>query len=538
MEFMAQSGTMKERQSVFLAVEAAATQFPDRLALTGMGRKWTYRQLIDEVEQLAGSLVEYGCRPGMTVAVVAGNSPLTALVWLAAARVGAIVSLVNFMLRSAELATVFNNLQPTLLYCDADRLEPCKIALQSAGLNVACVLLEQSICSGAERPNAQLLKRRRYQGPHPGSHDAHEISYTSGTTSAPKGVVLTHEAVLHRGDQEVALFGLGPDDAAIVVTPLFHQSGIRNTVLVMWLVGGHAIVAPKFDAASFWPMVKQYGATYCCLVETMLLLLERQPVVEEEHGNTLLRVLGNGDPVMLARMEKRFGLRFVTVYGMTENGVPVAVPMDVNQDEVARLRSWLAGAFLAGWPQAGTKIRLVGENGIVTGEGETGEIQVQSKALLCEYYRDSESTRTAFAEGWFRTGDMGMYGPRGALYFVDRIKDVIRRGGENIASKEVEGAINAHPDVTNAAVVPVPDPLFQQEVKAVVIVREGAQLTPAQLWLWCEERLARYKVPRYIEFRDSLPTSGTGRIQKQILRAEGIAGHGMTHDRRQETAPS
>jgi acyl-CoA synthetase (AMP-forming)/AMP-acid ligase II len=527
---------MTQRQSVFLAVEEVARQFSERPALSGAGRHWTYGQLIEDVERLAFALVERGCRPGTRVAVVAGNNPLTPLVWLAAARVGAVVSLVNFMLRTEELATLLNNLEPQLLCCDADRLDVCKSALERVSLNVECVVLEEGGYSDAGRAIAQSLTGRPYQGPHPCSHDAHEISYTSGTTSAPKGAVLTHETVLHRGDQEVALFGLGPDDAAIVVTPLFHQSGIRDTVLVMWLVGGHAVIAPKFDAATFWPMVKQYRATYCCMVETILLFLERHPVTEEERYNPLRRVLGNGEPEMLARMEERFGLRFVTVYGMTENGVPVAVPMNIDKDELQMLRRWRRGAFLAGWPQTDTEIRLVGENGVVSGEGATGEIQIRSRNLFREYYRDPKATRAAFTEGWFRTGDMGMYGPLRALYFLDRIKDVIRRGGENIASKEVETVLNSHPSVKNVAVVPVPDPLFQQEVKAIVIPHEGVQITPADLWRWCEDRLARYKVPRYIEFRDSLPMSGTGRIQKQVLRAEGIAGRGITYDRRQETA--
>jgi acyl-CoA synthetase (AMP-forming)/AMP-acid ligase II len=221
---------------------------------------------------------------------------------------------------------------------------------------------------------------------------------------------------------------------------------------------------------------------------------------------------------------------------MTENGVPVAVPMDIDPAELKTLRRWRKGAFLAGWPQQGIELRLVGENGVVTGEGAGGEIQLRGKSLLREYYRGPDATAQAFSDGWFRTGDMGMYGPRGSVYFMDRIRDVIRRGGENFASKEVEGVIMTHPAVMNVAVVPVPDPLFQQEAKAVVVAKTGATVTAADLWRWCDDRLAKYKVPRYIEFRDTLPVSGTGRIQKQTLREQGIAGLGDTHDRRQDMA--
>ncbi len=439
------------------------------------------------------------------------------------------------MFKADELAMLFGNLQPTILFCGAGELETCQDAITRSGLTIACALLEDEAQPARERTIAAMLQSPRYEGPHPGGGDPHEISYTSGTTSAPKGALLTHETVLHRGYQEVELFDIGSDSAAIVVTPLFHQSGIRNTVLVMWLAGGHAVIAPKFQTSTFWPMVQQYRATYCCLVETMLLFLEREPVTEAERGNSLRALLGNGDPDVLERMEKRFDVRFVTVYGMTENGVPCAMPRDFPEDELGALRRWRHGAFLAGWPLPGTEIRLVNEEGqIVSGEGASGEIHIRSKNLFREYYRDPEATAKSFTDGWFATGDMAAYGPKGALYFVDRIKDVIRRGGENIASKEVEGVIAAHPDVHTVAVVPAPDPLFQQEVKAVIVPREGVSLTAEDLWAWCDDRLARYKVPRYIEFRDALPMSGTGRIQKQMLRAEGIAGKGDMHDRRQE----
>jgi acyl-CoA synthetase (AMP-forming)/AMP-acid ligase II len=517
---------MREDLSVFQAVAETAARFPENPALTGNGRTWTYRQLTEDAERLASVLRQAGCGPDAPVAVVSRNNPFTALVWLASARLGSIVSLINFMFGAQELGVVFQGLRPKLVFCDEAQIEVCREALARAGLETPCVLLGAAMSDGP-----------RWEGPLPGPTDAHEISYTSGTTSAPKGAVLTHQAVLHRGFQEVELFGMGPDDAAIVVTPLFHQSGIRNTVLVMWLAGGHAVIAPKFEPAKFWAMVAQHRATYCCLVETMLLLLERQPVTEEERNNTLRRALGNGDPDVLERMEARFAMEFVTVYGMTENGVPVAMPMDLRGEELQTLRRWRHGAFLAGWPLPGTEIRLVNEDGVVAGEGVSGEIHIRSKNLFREYYRAPEATEAGFtAEGWFQTGDMGVYGPRGALYFVDRIKDVIRRGGENIASKEVEGVIAAHPGVVDVAVVPAPDPLFQQEVRAVVVAKAGAGLTADELWSWCEKRLARYKVPRYIEFRDALPVSGTGRVQKQVLRSEGVAGAGASHDRRQEAA--
>jgi acyl-CoA synthetase (AMP-forming)/AMP-acid ligase II len=515
--------------SVFQAVAAAGARHPDRPALTGAGRTWTYLQLVADAERIAGALAAQGCAPGQTLAVVARNTPLMALVWLAAARLGVIVSLVNFMLKADELGRLLQNLEPQLLFCDAAGLDVCEAAVAGAGLSTPCLVLEEALA-----PDGPMLRGAGYEGPHPADQDAHEISYTSGTTSAPKGAVLTHAAVLHRGVTEAELFAITEQDAAIVVAPLFHQSGIRNTVLLMWIEGGHAVIAPKFEPAAFWPLVREHRATYCCLVETMLLFLDREPPTEAEYGNSLRVVLCNGDPDVLQRLEARFSLRFVTVYGMTENGVPVAVPQSLEGEALQKLRRWKPGAFFAGWPQRGTEVRLVRDGAVVAGEGESGEIQLRGQTLFREYHRAPQATAEAFEDGWFRTGDMAAYGPDDALYFMDRIRDVIRRGGENIASKEVEGVILAHPDVANVAVAPAPDPIFQQEVWAVVVPRAGASLTAAELWRWCDERLARYKVPRYVEFRDALPMSGTGRIQKQALRDEGVA-EGRTFDRRRES---
>jgi acyl-CoA synthetase (AMP-forming)/AMP-acid ligase II len=510
--------------SVFQAVAATAARWPDRPALSGEGRTWTYRQLVADAERAAGALAARGCEPGRTLAVVARNTPLAALVWLAAARLGATVSLVNFMLKAEELGRLLANLDPALLFCDEAGREVCEEAVRRAGLQSPCLALDAALDG--------LLAAAPYDGAHPAAAEAHEISYTSGTTSAPKGAVLTHAAVLHRAATEKDLFAITEQDAAIVVTPLFHQSGIRNTVLLMWVAGGHAVIAPKFDPADFWAQAQAHRATYCCLVETMLLFLDRQPVSDAERGNSLRVVLCNGDPDVLERLEARFSLRFVTVYGMTENGVPVAVPAEPEGEALQALRRWKRGAFFAGWPLAGTEVRLVRDGEVVSGEGASGEIQLRGPTLFREYHRAPDATRQAFQDGWFMTGDMAAYGPKGALYFMDRIRDVIRRGGENIASKEVEGVLLAHPDVANAAVVPAPDPVFQQEVRAVVVPRPGASLAAAELWRWCDERLARYKVPRYLEFRDALPMSGTGRIQKQALREEGV---GRGFDRRAET---
>lgn len=508
---------MPEERNCFRIVERHAATRPDAPALTGMGWSWTYGELVDQAGRIAGALEGFCRRRGDRIAIVADNHPLTCLIYLAAIRSGRIVSLVNSFFKTTELAMVFGKLQPQLVICDPSHRVTVTAALEQAGQMPALATLEKE--AGSSLPCVEdWISAEPFGGDYVAADACMEISWTSGTTSAPKGVMLTHDTALFRAECEIRLFDLSEADCAAVITPLFHQSGIRNSVLLMWVCGGHAVILPRFDVATFWADMVRYRVTYLCMVETILLMLERNPPCEEERSNCLRTILAAGEPGVIKRCEERFGFRVIQVWGMTETGVSTGVRLSCPIDEVQRLREWGRGANLAGWPVSeDTVIRLVADGKIVGGEGGSGEIQISSRLLFAGYFGEPDVTAAAYDGGWFKTGDLAIYGPGGALYFQDRLKDVIRRGGENIASKQVEEVLLAHPRVKRAAVIPVPDPLFMQEVKAVVVT-EG-DLPAEELWAWCDDRLARYKVPRYIEFRDSLPVNGSGRVQKQLLIA-------------------
>lgn len=519
-----------QQRNAFSVVAYHAQTRPDALALTGKGRRWTYRELATQADRIAGAMAAMCPEPSARIAVVAENHPLTCLVYLAAARAGMIVSLVNSLFKAQELSFVFAKLVPQIVIFDPSHRAVVHAALGQTAIPPLLATLEtddESLLTSVEEWAASAP----FNGAGPQDHDYSEISWTSGTTSSPKGVMLTHDTAIFRAECEIALLRLTSADAAAVITPLFHQSGIRDTVLVMWVCGGHAVILPRFDLATFWADMVGHGVTYLCMVETILLMLDRNSPCAEEQKNSLRTVLAAGDPEVIRHCETRFGFRVVQVWGMTEAGVATGVPQSLAMDEVNTLRTWGKGAFLAGWPVSeDTNIRLVADGEVVAGEGVSGEIQISSRLLFSRYYGDTNETASAFDGDWLKTGDLGMYGPGGALYFVDRLKDVIRRGGENIASKQVEEVLLAHPRIRMAAVVPVPDPLFMQEVKAVIVA--DGEVTVEELWSWCDDRLARYKVPRYIEFRDALPVSGSGRVQKRVLVSAVSTGNGAMFDRR------
>ena len=516
-------------RTVFEVLTAHAAKRPDAVALSGDGLHWTYVELIDAAERLAGGFAERGVTRGKTFAIVADNHPTTALAWLAGQRSGAIPSNCNSLLRERELAWILGNLAPELVITDAQHVEIVRAALAEAGHDALVVLNQRG--DPALTCLDDLMRAEPYDGPLPGPDDPFEITYTSGTTSNPKGVVLTHRAVLHRAAAQQRQFGLDENDTALVATPLFHQSGSRDCVLLIWHAGGHAAVMPRFTASGYWKHAMAVGATYTCMVETMALLLERQPegAGDKSHG---IRVVMSGAPADLrARAEARFGFKMVGGYGMTECGFPVAIPRELSGERLQHFLSFRPGANFAGWPVEENETRIVDPEGRDVAEGETGEIWIRSGGLLREYWRNPQATAASLRDGWLHTGDSGMRGPEGSVYFVDRIKDMIRRGGENVAPKEIEDIIHTHPDVARAVAYPVPDPLYVQEAKVIVIVKPGQTLTAQQIWTWCEPRMAKYKVPRYVEFRDGVPESGSGRAQKSELRAEPIAGLGRTFDR-------
>jgi fatty-acyl-CoA synthase len=521
---------ISQETTLYSIVASHAATRPNALALSGAGFAWTYAELRALADRLASVLSAVPAEGHRRIAVVADNHPFTCLVYLAAARAGAIVSLVNSHFKAPELSGVLAKLEPHLLIFDAAHREVVTAALAGASQQPRFAALCRDETS--EHPSVEEWLTATSSDVPPGTVCEYaEISWTSGTTSSPKGVMLTHATVIARAQCEVELFGLSGDDTAAVITPLFHQSGIRNTVVVMWVCGGHAVVLPKFDVSTFWADMRRHRVTYLCMVETILAMLERQPPSADEAESRVRVVLSNGDPRIIQKCEERFRFRTVQVWGMTEAGVATGVPRFLPLEEVRALRTAVPGASLAGWPiGSDTHIRLWSDDGVITEPSVPGEIQMASPLLFDAYYRESEATLAAFDGEWMKTGDLGVFGPSGALYFMDRLKDVIRRGGENIASKQVEEVLLAHPAVSNAAVIPVPDPVFVQEVKAVLVLKQS--VSADELWSWCDERLARYKVPRYIEVTAALPVNASGRVQKQRLVAAGGTDRGVVFDRR------
>ena len=498
-------------QTVFLRLERTGREHPHRIALSDDRRSWTYQELCDEAETIASGLVQLAGGPRGSFAVVSENRSEVYSCWLAGSRSGLMPSVVNPQLTPAELAKPLRRLQPALVATPSSHHERVLAALQLADLDTPIVAFEDD--SGVPRgsvPYQDLLAGDRYRGGHPDGADVFEVAWTSGTTSEPKGVMLSHSGVVSHWSAVQRSLGLDSTDVAYVVTPLYHQSGLRHTTMVIWMAGGRAHLASRFSSKIFWDDVERVGATYACLVPTMRHILRTAtPGGFEAH------------PALLGP---------TACYGSTETGVPVLVPRAMPAEELAPYLDGVPGASFAGWPTPGCAAKIEGEDDGTPEEGAEGQLLVRFPGMLQGYWADPAASAAAFTDGWFRSGDLFRRGPDGSLYFLDRLRDLVRRGGENIASREIEEALETHPRVAQAAIVAVPDAVYGEEAKAVVVTVDGDPIDPVELWETCTQRLAPFKVPRYIEFREVMPVSASGKVRKVELREAGV-DPARTHDR-------
>src|SRR5438093_460290 len=370
-----------------------------------------------------------------------------------------------------------------------------------AGLLAA---LERAV---AERGAHPLVLHEAPPGVVLGPGDASTLLYTSGTTGTPKGVLFSHGSTGVGGRHFIEALGLTPDDVLLAVTPLFHGNawGAVQTALH---AGGTVAFPQAFHASEFWPLVHRTGATVLYTLGTILaMLLTRAPSALEQTSR-LRVILGLGAAPIRDQVMRRFGVAHVAeCFGSTDAGVVTITPLGA---------AWRPGS--CGPPVPGVELRILDDEGRALPTRRAGEIAVRSPARLSAYFRDPEATAAALRDGWFLTGDLGFVDEDGWLYFVDRKRDVIRRGGENVSSVLIEKTLREHPRVAEVAVIGVPDPVLGQEIKAFVVAKEP--VTAEELRAFAAERLAKFQVPRLWEFRASLPKTATERVEKYKLREE------------------
>lgn len=490
--------------------------------LTAAGR-FTYREVDRLACRLANGLVRLGVGRGDTVLLMLNNCIEFIALWCALAKIGAIEVPVNCHYKGRLLAHLVNNSAARVIIADGEFLPRLAevvhafSALSTVVVYGAAPELGPDALPGAARlvPYAEILADdEQFAAFSPAPWDQLAVMYTSGTTGPSKGVIVTHGHAFEYARGVIDMLDLRPDDVYYAPLPLFHIAGQWAVVYAAAIAGATAVLPDSFGPARFWPTCRQDRATCSFLLGAMANLLYRQPPVVDDADNPLERVLIVPLIPEVEKFKQRFGVLVSTTWGGTEMNCPTRSGFELpNARTCGRVDTELY------------EVRIVDANDNEVPPGVAGEAVVRPKKpwiVMAGYWRHPEWTEQAWRNLWLHTGDMLMADADGNLYFVDRVKDAIRRRGENISSMEVEQEINAHPDVLETAVIPVAAEVTEQEVMAVIVPKPGRTPAPEALIAFLGDRLPYFMVPRYLEFASELPKTPTGKIQKYTLRARGV----------------
>jgi len=501
-----------------------AEYFPDELAAVGDGTRLTNRDLLQRSNRLGSALWTQGVRKGDRVAIFSGNSPEMFETFFATSRIGAIAVPLNYRLSPRELRYILDN-------CGAETLivEPSlygQIAPALADVHVKRLLSYGPGVEGASVVE-DLMREAKLEPPAVdlGPEDRFTILYTSGTTGDPKGAVLTHLVpkemfLLVRPEYR----SLPPAPVFYNCLPLFH---IALTMATTYWAGGFTLVFSRDWSPDVFLKTLQAEQVTHCLAAPVMILMSLDNVNMGKGDLSKLQEIAYGaapmPPEPLRKAMAAFGCGFRQWYGMTESGGPVTTlpPEFHNPEGDAQALHQLSSA---GRPMSGVQIRIADALDQPLPAGELGEIQIKAACCMEGYWNLPEVTAETMKSGWLHTGDIARRGEEGFLYIVDRKRDMIITGGENVFPIEVENALYGHPAIREVAVIGVPHEVWGEEVMAIVVLKEGHQLTIDELTAHCADRLASYKRPRRVEFVEALPRNAAGKVLKKMLREPYWAG--------------
>jgi fatty-acyl-CoA synthase len=495
----------------WFAQRAAAT--PRRRALSFEGTTQSYGELLERIDRLAAGLRAGGVCHGDRVGFLGLNQPAFFETMFAAARLGAIFVPLNFRLTGPELAYIIGDAGIHTLVAD-EMHRPVTESVR-AGIPVRrYVSVEDCAVEGWESLGSVIAGHDRVPTTDPVSADeVAVIMYTSGTTGRPKGAMLTHGNLWWNNVNALHTIDFFEDDVTLVVAPLFHIGGLNVTTLITWQKGGEVVLHRSFDPGACLDAISSHGITTMFAVPAMLLFMSQHPEFREADLTTLRLVLCGGAPVPEAVIK-------------TYNGVGVAINQGYGLTETAPLVSFLTPEFglekigSAGKAPLFTEFRLMGGDGVVVGEPRArGEVCVRGPNVMKGYWNQPQATQAVIdTEGWFHTGDVGYLDEEGFLYIVDRVKDMVISGGENVYPAEVEGVLFQHPAIADVAVVGLPDERWGEALTAVAVLKEDASLNLEDLREFAGASLARYKLPCRLELVEVLPRNPAGKVQKFELR--------------------
>lgn len=511
-------GALGEPTTLAAILRGRAELTPDSRFVHFDGAERTYAEALAAAERAAAGLAALGVAKGDRVALMLPNCLEFLDLWFGMALLGAVLVPVNPALKGEGLRYLLEHSEARVAVVDGPLAEAVDDALARAGprhrfaVRGRAVSGWRDVTEVLEGDPASLATATVEPG------DLASILYTSGTTGLPKGVRNCHNAYPTAGYEFTQRYArLCADDVLYTSLPLFHVNAQMLTTVGSIVSGIPMVLAPRFSASGFFDDLRRHGATIFNYIGAMLTMLYKQPERADDSDHPARVTIGGAAPAELWKaFEARFAVQILEIYGLTETATFAvgSPPDDVRVGKIGLPVSW-------------AEVEVHRQDGTVAEPGEPGEIVVRSTrpdVLFQGYDKNEEATTRAMAGGWFHTGDRGRRDADGYFVFLDRLKDSIRRRGENISSYEVERVVNSHLAVAESAAVGVPSELGEEEVMIVLVPRDGAEVDPFELVEFCSERMASFMVPRYVRVRAELPKTATQRVQKFALREEGAAG--------------
>jgi crotonobetaine/carnitine-CoA ligase len=506
-----------------LLVERADAN-PDRLFAQDVGgRSLTYGDALTSSRRWAAAYQAAGVAASDRVATMLPHDIRALEAWLGAITLGAIEVPVNFMYRGAMLVHALATVGAEVFVVSGRFLPSlADVADRLTGLKRVVVIdppeTVPELPFDVIRGDAFLDVEPAADCPIPNPWDVATVIFTSGTTGPSKAVTMSWAHLEAMAVRPWPVEDLDQDDAFYVITPAFHL-GSKALPYLAAILNARVVIPEAFGLDRFWDDVRQYGITTTGLVGTIARYLESQPPAPDDATTSLRNIVMAPLVPDLDGFKERFGVRICSAYSMTEINTPFAS----EGWDVANQPWQSCGRLKGGWP--GIEVRIVDDHDSPVPTGEVGELVVRADepwTMTNSYFGMPAETARVWRNGWFHTGDGFKVDEDGWYYFVDRLKDTIRRRGENISSFEVEAQLNEHPAIAMSAAVAVPAEFGEDEVKAVVVLMPGAELDPKDLIEWLIPRMARFMIPRYVEFVDELPQTETNRVKKAVLREQGV----------------
>lgn len=520
--------------NIWMTLDKALALYPHKIGVVDGDKRFTYAQMARRVGSLALFLQEKDIRPGDRIAILEVNSHRFLETYYASAGIGAILNPLNFRLSAKELAYILRDSQARWLLANARFAALVQATLREENPVEGVLWMEGRPKLDLSSPQVEYeVALAGHTGeflPEPTLDDqvAH-LYYTSGTTGRPKGVMLTHRNVCVHALGTIAELHLTDRDVWAHVAAMFHLADAWATFAITW-VGGRHVMVPEFEPEAVLATVERERVTISNLIPTMLNLMVKHPRAGDYDYSSLRVILSGGAPIapeVVRRIVEVFGCDYIQTYGMTETSPYLTLSIlkehlrELPPEEQLRFKARTGRPFIA------VDLQVVDEQGrqVPADNSTVGEIWVRGQTVTPGYWNLPEETQKAFHQGWLKTGDLAVVDSEGYVNIVDRKKDMILTGGENVYSTEVENVLYMHPKVLEAAVFGVPDEKWGEAVKAAVVLKPGESATQEEIISFCKERLAHYKCPKSVDFFPELPKTGSGKITKKALRDPYWAGY-------------